>query len=287
MLPAALALAALSCGPRAADRPARTITVAQSAPADVVGNDNVALRKAAALLRPGDTLAIGEGTYLMEDSLVVHSGVTVRGVAGKTILRKSKGVESALAEDGDYGEFLLPVAEPAKFHSGMGISVLDDTLNSGWDVSVTSVEGVEGKFLRIFAMTERDYSLEQKHGRVRNAFPILCAIDAENVVFEGLTVDGNKDENAYLDGCRGGAIYMYRVRNVTVRNCVARNYNGDGISFQITDNVQVLNNYVHDLSISVDAAPGVDPNLVGGAEGIFVNTSHVEVAYNRFINCAF
>jgi hypothetical protein len=34
---------------------------------------------------------------------------------------------------------------------------------------------------------------------------------------------------------------MYRVRNVTVRNCTARNYNGDGISFQISDNVQVLN----------------------------------------------
>jgi hypothetical protein len=52
------------------------------------------------------------------------------------------------------------------------------------------------------------------------------------------------------------------------------------------DNVKVLNNYVHDLSISVDAAPGVDPNAVGGAEGIFVNSSHVEVAYNRFVNCS-
>src|SRR5207249_9054162 len=46
---------------------------------------------------------------------------------------------------------------------------------------------------------------------------------------------------AYLDGCRGGAIYMYNVRNVTVKNCVARNYNGDGISFQISDNVHILN----------------------------------------------
>ena len=29
--------------------------------------------------------------------------------------------------------------------------------------------------------------------------------------------------------------------NVTVRDCTARNYNGDGISFQISDGVQVLN----------------------------------------------
>ena len=53
-------------------------------------------------------------------------------------------------------------------------------------------------------------------------------------------MDGNRAQNTYIDGCRGGAIYMYRVRNVTVRRAVARNYNGDGISFQITDGVKVL-----------------------------------------------
>jgi MYXO-CTERM domain-containing protein len=52
------------------------------------------------------------------------------------------------------------------------------------------------------------------------------------------------------------------------------------------DYVRVHDNYVHDLSISVDAAPGVDPNAVGGAEGIFVNSSHVRVDHNRFVNCS-
>jgi hypothetical protein len=226
----------ISCGSRGP----RTLTVAQSGSADVVGRDSAALRKAASLLRAGDTLSIGPGTYEMDDSLVVGSGVTVRGVPGQTILRKSRGVESLLAEDGDYGERLLAVAEPAKFRPGMGISVLDDTLKSGWDVSVSSVVAVEGPYLRISPMTLRDYDRESLHGRVRNTFPILCAMDAESVVFEGITVDGNKAENAYLDGCRGGAIYLYKVRNATVRNCVARDYNGDGISFQITDSVEVV-----------------------------------------------
>jgi hypothetical protein len=52
------------------------------------------------------------------------------------------------------------------------------------------------------------------------------------------------------------------------------------------DYVEVANNYVHDLSISVDAPPGVDPNAVGGAEGIFVNSSHVRVHHNKFVNCS-
>jgi parallel beta-helix repeat protein len=219
----------------------RVITVAQSGTADVVGSDDAALQKAAALLRPGDTLSIGPGVYQMNNSLFVPPGVTVRGVKGQTVLRKSRGVESALAEDGDYGEGVLLVAEPEKLRPGMGITVLDDKLDSGWDISISTVKSIEGRVLRIGPTTLRDYNAETLHARVRNTFPILCVLDAENVVLEDLTVDGNKAENAYIDGCRGGAIYLHRVRNVTVRNCTARDYNGDGISFQITDNVKVLN----------------------------------------------
>ncbi len=219
----------------------RTVRVAQSGSADFVGSDSAVLQKAADSLKPGDTLEIGPGTYQMENSLFIPSGVTVRGKAGETILRKGMGVESALSEDGDYGESQLRVADPQKFRPGMGISVADKLLNSGWDISVTTVKSIEGNLLRIDPMTLRDYDAEQQQARVQNSFPILCAIETDGVVFEDLIVDGNKAENAYIDGCRGGAIYLYRSKNAVVRNCIARNYNGDGISFQITDNIQVLN----------------------------------------------
>ncbi len=47
----------------------------------------------------------------------------------------------------------------------------------------------------------------------------------------------------------------------------------------------VRGNYVHDLIMGIDDDPGVDPNLVGGAEGIFINASDSEVSYNTFVNC--
>src|SRR6202163_3853503 len=81
----------------------RTITIAQSGNADVIGSDSASLQKASDMLRPGDTLVIGPGTYQMDASLLIPSNVTVRGTAGKTILLKSRGVESALIEDADYG----------------------------------------------------------------------------------------------------------------------------------------------------------------------------------------
>ena len=154
---AAILIFGTGCGRQPTDAAAaspRTVTVAQSGPADVVGTDSAALQEAADLLRPGDTLQIGPGTYEMNDSLLAPSGVTVRGTAGQTILKKSAGVESALAEDGDYGEMLVAVAEPQKFRPGMGISIADDTLSSGWDISISSVRAVKGPYLQISPMTE-------------------------------------------------------------------------------------------------------------------------------------
>jgi len=232
-----LVLALMGCQSRPGGR---TITVAQSGSADVVGSDNVALQKAADMLKPGDTLAIGVGTYTMDNSVFIPSNVTVRGTPGKTILLKSAGVASDLIEDGDYGESQLLVAEPGKFRPGMGITVLDDKQSSGWDVSVTAVKSIDGNTMMVGPLTVRDYNLEQDHARIQNTFPILCVMDGENTVLEDIIVDGNKDQNAHLDGCRGGAIYIYKAKNVTVRHCVARNYNGDGISFQITDGVKIL-----------------------------------------------
>jgi len=92
--------------------PSRTITVAQSGNAEVIGTDSTALQKAADMLRSGDTLVIGPGTYQMDASLLIPSNVTVRGTAGQTILMKTRGVESKLIEDGDFGESYLSVADP-------------------------------------------------------------------------------------------------------------------------------------------------------------------------------
>src|ERR1700730_8703105 len=141
----------------------RTITVAQSGNADVIGSDSASLQKAADMLRSGDTLVIGPGTYQMNASLLIPSNVTVRGTAGKTILLKSRGVESALIEDADYGESYLSVADPQRFPPGTGVEILDDTLKAGWDVTISKVVAVHDHMLQINPPTVRDYDLETKH----------------------------------------------------------------------------------------------------------------------------
>ncbi len=76
----ALSLAAnVACTSRSvagSSLPSRSVTVAQSGEADVVGADSAALQKAADMLRAGDTLVIGPGTYQMDcepaDSVQCH-----------------------------------------------------------------------------------------------------------------------------------------------------------------------------------------------------------------------
>ncbi len=78
----------------------RTVTVAPSGQADVIGSDSIALQKAADLLKTGDTLVVRAGTYTMENSLFVPSNVTVRGEPGKTILRKGASKQHHSRPDG-------------------------------------------------------------------------------------------------------------------------------------------------------------------------------------------
>jgi parallel beta-helix repeat protein len=221
----------------------RTVRVAQSGQADVVGSDNVALQRAADMLHPGDKLVIGPGTYRMENSLVIPcSGVTVSGTPGETVLLKGPGAASKVVDGGDWGESELVLAEPGRFRPGMGISLRDDANSGGYDVSTATITAVKGDTLLLDGMAINDYDYETGNARVDNNFPILSAFGVRDVVIDGITADGNKAENPHmLDGCRGGAIYLFRCRNCVIRNCVARNYNGDGISFQITDSVKVIN----------------------------------------------
>ena len=98
-----------------------TITVGRAG-TDLIGADNRALQAAVDYVAGlgGGTVEIGEGEYLMRDSLHLRSNVTVRGRKGKTILRKADASASPLALDGDFGEQQVTVGEPAGFAVGAG-----------------------------------------------------------------------------------------------------------------------------------------------------------------------
>ena len=76
--------------------------------------------------------------------------------------------------------------------------------------------------------------------RAATVFPVVSGYDIEGAKIENLIVNGNKDSNVHLNGCRGAGIFLYRAFGTVISDCMVLNYNGDGISFQQSNDIEVL-----------------------------------------------
>jgi parallel beta-helix repeat protein len=207
--------------------------------ADIVGPDNRALQAAVDYVAGlgGGTVEIGVGTYLMNDSLHLRSNVNLIGQGEGTVLRKSDGVSSPLVTDGDYGQEEVSLADATGFAVGMGVTVADDN-SSGFHTTVATIISEKDGSFSISKPLNAD-CMVHRNASVRNTFPVISGYYMENAHLEGIFVDGNSDNNEYLNGCRGAGIFLYRANNVRIAECVIHGYNGDGISFQQSNDVVV------------------------------------------------
>jgi polygalacturonase len=208
--------------------------------AALIGNDNRVLQAAVDYIAGlgGGTVEIGEGEFLMHDSLHLHSFVTVRGAQqGKTILRKAKAASSPLALDGDYGEEQVTVLKPDGFEPGYGVAIWD-TQSGGFHTTVGRITGRNGNTFSFDMPLNADCMVANK-AQAATVCPVVSGYNLEGARIEQLTIEGNKDENVPLNGCRGAGIFLYRAFGTVIENCVVRNYNGDGISFQQSNDVLV------------------------------------------------
>lgn len=207
--------------------------------AHLIGNDNRALQAAVDYIAAlgGGTVWIGPGEFLMRDSLHLRSGVTLRGTDGKTILRKANGAVSRLTLDGDFGEQQITVADATGFEVGGGVAIWDDNAG-GFHTTVARITGRRGNTFSIDKPLMSD-CMVRSNAQAATVFPVVSGYELRGAVVENLTIDGNKSANVHLNGCRGAGIFLYRGFGTQIRNCAVRNYNGDGISFQQSNDVVV------------------------------------------------
>ena len=215
-----------------------TITVGRDN-ADITGSDNRALQAAVDYIAGlgGGTIEIGEGEYMMYDSLHLRANVTVRGRKGGTVLRKADGAVSALALDGDFGEQQITLEDPIGFEVGYGVAIWDDRAG-GFHTTVARITGRNENTFSIDKPLMADCMISNK-AKAATVFPVVSSYHIEGARVEDLIIDGNKDSNVHLNGCRGAGIFLYRAFGTVIQDCVVRNYNGDGISFQQSNDVTV------------------------------------------------
>ncbi len=222
--------------------------------ADLVGRDSRALQAAVDYVAAlgGGVVEIGEGEYTMHDSLHLRSHVTVRGVKGKTILRKAGSASSALALDGDFGEEQITVQDATGFAVGQGVAIWDDNAG-GFHTTVARITGQRENTFSIDKPLMAD-CMVANHAQAATVFPVTSAYHTEDVRIEDIIIEGNQQANVPLNGCRGAGIFLYRGFGTVISGCTVRHYNGDGISFQQSNDVTVIDCLCED-----NAALGIHP----------------------------
>jgi len=238
--------------------------------ADIIGTDNKALQIAVDALwaRGGGTVVIKPGVYRMFNSLRLRSHVNVIGEGEGVILKKEPMIKAYLASDCGYANKEVDLKEDPGFEVGMGFSVEDDKFNSGWGVTVGTIVGKEGKTLFVDTPMVWDYLLA-RNAVIKSCYSVVSGIDVEDIKLENIIADGSKETNDYLNGCVGGAIYFKNARNITIKNCVARNWNGDGVSYQIDQDVRVIGCQVYN-----NTGHGIHPGTGSARTVIRGNDSH-------------
>jgi hypothetical protein len=81
-----------------------------------------------------------------------------------------------------------------------------------------------------------------------------------------------------IDGCRAGAVYLHKVHKALVENVVVKNYNSDGISWQLTEYVTVRNCEVYGCTNS-----GLHPGTGSPFSIVEGNNSHDNGGYGLFV----
>jgi len=259
--------------------PEKLITVGGNT-ADIQEYSSEAIQTAIDALKKsgkGGTVKLMSGHFDIIAPVRLYDNITLTGSGPKTILKKCKGFRSQFTIDADYGELRVTVADASGFRPGMGVAIYDDKQRSGWDLTTAKITSIEGNTLFIDEYLVRDYQASD-NGTVSNACSVISAVEADNVTISNMIVDGSRETNDMIDGCRAGGIYLHKVHKALVENVTVKNYNSDGISWQITEYVTVRNCEVYGCSNS-----GLHPGTGSPYTTIEGNNSHDNEGYGLFV----
>jgi hypothetical protein len=155
------------------------------------------------------------------------------------VLIKEPSSTTQLAEDSDWYDQEITLVDPAGFELGDGIC-----LRSRIAPKTTDDIAKRTLVARAGSRFKLDRPLRENFWRSGNAtvstlFPLVTGEGIVDIAIENLVLDGNRAYNANLDGNYAGCIWLQDCSRIVIRGVTARDYNGDGISWQICHDVTV------------------------------------------------
>ncbi len=224
-----------------------TVTVGP-AKADLVGTNHRALQAAVDYVSRlgGGTVQVLPGEYRLRNAVHLRSGVRLVGAGADTRLIKEPSITTKLAADSDWYDQEITVEDARGLRLGDGICLqATNPHHGGREVLKRTLVAQSGNRFKLDRPLRANFWL-MGDATVSTLFPLVTGEEIGDLAIENITLDGNKEHNELLDGNYAGCIFLQDCHNIAIRGVTARNYHGDGISWQICHDVAVDNCHSHD-----------------------------------------
>ena len=224
-----------------------TITVGPKK-ADLIGSSEKVIQAAVDYVTRfgGGTVRVLPGTYHLRNAIYLSSRVRIVGSGADSVLIKNPSVTTKLAVDSDWYDQEITLVDPTGIQVGDGICLRTKNPHNGAnDVLKRTLVARSGNRFKLDRPLRKNYWL-MGNSNVSTLFPLFSGENIADVWIENITLDGNRGKNENLNGNYAGCIFLQDCNRFTIRNVTARNYNGDGISWQICHDVMVENCHSHD-----------------------------------------
>jgi len=224
-----------------------TVTVG-AADGDITGSTERAIQAAVDSVARwgGGTVKILPGNYRFRNAVCLASHVSIVGSGPATVITKEASVKSALSEDSDWYDQEITLKDAAGFRIGDGVCIRAKNPHDNGNIVLkrTLVARSGNRFKLDRALRENAWLPGSP--TVSTLFPLFSGDHIGDLRIRDLVLDGNKTNNEELDGNHAGCIFMQDCARVHISGVTARNYRGDGISWQICHDVVVEHCHSHD-----------------------------------------
>lgn len=207
----------------------------------MIGSDEKPIQAAVDYLARlgGGTVKLLPGTFRFRNAVFLQSNIRLVGSGPESVLMKEPSIKSKLALDSDWFDQEITLGDARGFRVGDGVCLRarNSHNNSTTVIKRTLIARSGNRFKLDRALRENLWLMGE--ATAATLFPIITGECIHNIAIENLTLDGNRANNENLDGNYASCIFLQDCKDIATRKVEAKNYNGDGISWQICHDVVV------------------------------------------------
>lgn len=254
-----------------------TITVGEKS-GDMTGQSDKVIQAALDYISRlgGGTVKVLPGTYTFRNAVVLPSRVRLLGSGADSVITRLPSERTLLTLDSDWYDQEVTLQDGNTFKVGDGVVFqAANPHNGGATVIKRTLVARHGNRFKLNDGLRENLWISGKP-TCASLFPLLTSEHTADVIIENITLDGNRVNCENFNGNYGGCIFLQDCNRYTFRGVTARNYNGDGISFQICHDVVVENCHSHDnADLGVHPGSGSQRPIIRGnklernSQGIF------------------